>query len=84
MKICEYNSKLLITKEKQNLVTNHTTTLPSKLSQEVNYTSTAAWNISGLNKYIQESKMSIKGKLYKSAWLQLQQKKKFCFAWLPY
>lgn len=56
-------------------MTNHTTTVPSKLAQEVNYTSIAAWNISGLNKYIQESKMSIKEKLYKSAWLKLQQKK---------
>lgn len=56
-------------------MTNHTITVPSKLSQEINYTSTAEWNISGLNKYIQESKMSIKEKLYMSAWLQLQQKK---------
>lgn len=50
---------MLTAKEKEYLVTTHTSTVPSKLSQEVNYIP-AAWNVSGLNKYIQEGKISIK------------------------
>lgn len=60
----------MIAKEKENLVTTHTSTIPSKLSQGVNCTSISI-DISGLNKYIQESEIAITEKLYKSAWLQL-------------
>lgn len=62
---------MLIAKEKENLVTTHTSTVPSKLSQEINYTSSnmdSPWaQIFKKAKYLLKVKRNFTSQL----WLQL-------------